>query len=62
MTSGEHRFAQKLEDKLEEDYLLWYNVSIGHQRLHSDLIMLHPLRGNFYSRGQRLENQHDRPD
>jgi hypothetical protein len=29
MTSGEKRFAWRLEDKLEDDYLCWYDVSIG---------------------------------
>lgn len=47
MTPGERRFAQRLEDKLEDDYLLWYNVPIGHKRLHPDFIVLHPLRGIF---------------
>jgi len=47
MTPGERRFAQRLEEKLEDDYLLWYNVPIGHKRLHPDFIVLHPLRGIF---------------
>ncbi|MBD3886070.1 NERD domain-containing protein [Phormidium tenue FACHB-886] len=47
MTSGERRFAQRLEDKLEDDYLLWYNVPIRCKRLHPDFIVLHPLRGIF---------------
>jgi hypothetical protein len=29
MTSGEKRFAQRLEAKLEEDYLCWYDVPVG---------------------------------
>ncbi|MBD2033580.1 NERD domain-containing protein [Leptolyngbya sp. FACHB-321] len=45
MTSGERRLAQRLEDKLEADYLLWYDVPIGAKRLHPDFILLHPLRG-----------------
>ena len=45
MTTGERRFAQRLEDKLEDDYLLWYDVAIAHQRLHPDFIVLHPERG-----------------
>jgi hypothetical protein len=32
MTSGERRFAERLEDKLEEDYLCWYNVPVGARR------------------------------
>lgn len=45
MTSGERRLAQRLEDKLEDDYLLWYDVPVGTKRLHPDFILLHPLRG-----------------
>ena len=29
MTSGERRFAERLEAKLEDDYLLWYDVPRG---------------------------------
>lgn len=28
-THGERRFARLFETKLEDDYLCWYNVSIG---------------------------------
>jgi len=45
MTPGERRLAQRLESKLEEDYLLWYDVPVGSKRLHPDFIVLHPLRG-----------------
>jgi Nuclease-related domain len=45
MTSGERRLAQRLEDKLEEDYLVWYDVPVGHKRLHPDFILLHPQWG-----------------
>jgi hypothetical protein len=45
MTAGERRFAERLEQKLEEDYCLWYDVPIGHKRLHPDFIILHPQRG-----------------
>ncbi|MBW4635174.1 MAG: NERD domain-containing protein [Iphinoe sp. HA4291-MV1] len=47
MTPGERRFAQRLEEKLEDDYLLWYDVPIGRKRLHPDFIVLHPHRGIF---------------
>jgi len=47
MTAGERRFAQRLQDKLEEDYLLWYDVPVGCKRLHPDFIILHPNRGLF---------------
>ena len=29
MTSGERRLAERLENKLDADYLLWYDVPIG---------------------------------
>ena len=45
MTAGERRLAQRLEDKLEADYLLWYDVPVGQKRLHPDFILLHPSRG-----------------
>ena len=45
MTSGERRLAERLEQKLEDDYLLWYDVPVGAQQLHPDFIVLHPSRG-----------------
>ena len=45
MTSGERRFAQRLEDKLEDDYLIWYDVPIGPKHSHPDFVILHPYRG-----------------
>lgn len=45
MTGGEKRFAQRLEAKLEDDYLLWYDVPIGPANSHPDFIILHPQRG-----------------
>ena len=45
MTSGEKRFAQRLESKLEPDYLCWYDVAIGERSLHPDFIVFHPQRG-----------------
>ncbi len=45
MTSGERRLAERLQEKLEDDYLLWYNVPVGYKRLHPDFILIHPLRG-----------------
>lgn len=47
MTSGERRLAQRLEEKLEDDYLLWYDVPVGKKQLHPDFIVLHPSRGLF---------------
>ena len=34
-----------LEDKLDDDYLLWYDVPVGPQQLYPDFIVLHPSRG-----------------
>ncbi|OYY43368.1 MAG: DNA helicase II [Gallionellales bacterium 35-53-114] len=45
MTGGEKRVAHRLEDKLEDDYLLWYDVPIGPSNSHPDFIVLHPQRG-----------------
>lgn len=45
MTSGEKRFAQILESKLENDYLCWYDVPIGKSVKHPDFVILHPKRG-----------------
>jgi hypothetical protein len=47
MTGGEKRFAQRLEKKLEDDYLLWYDVPIGPANTHPDFIILHPQRGRM---------------
>ena len=45
MQSGEKRFASRLEAKLEEDYLLWYDVPVGNSTYHPDFIIMHPRRG-----------------
>jgi len=45
MTPGERRFAARLEDKLEDDYLCWYDVSIGERTQHPDFVVFHPSRG-----------------
>lgn len=37
-TPSKRRFARLLEAKLEDDYLCWYNVSIGPSKLHPDFI------------------------
>lgn len=29
MTAGERRLAERLEQKLDDDYLLWYDVPVG---------------------------------
>jgi hypothetical protein len=45
MTPGERRFAHRLEDKLEDDYLVWCDVPVGPRQLHPDFLILHPSRG-----------------
>ena len=45
MTSGERRLAERLEQKLDADSLVWYDVPIGAKRLHPDFVVLHPARG-----------------
>ncbi|MHB8950535.1 MAG: 3'-5' exonuclease [Rhodoferax sp.] len=45
MTSGERRTAERLEQKLDTDYLLWYDVPIGARYAHPDFVVMHPRRG-----------------
>ena len=45
MTSGEKRLAERLEQKLDDDYLLWYDVPMGPKNAHPDFCVLHPSRG-----------------
>ena len=45
MGPGERRFALRAEDKLDEDYLCWYDVPVGPRQLHPDFVVLHPDRG-----------------
>lgn len=45
MTGGEKRFAQRLEQKLEDDWLLWYDVPLGPRNVHPDFVVFNPRRG-----------------
>ena len=45
MTSGERRMAERLEQKLDDDYLLWYDVPVGPKQTHPDFVVIHPRRG-----------------
>ncbi|GAB3793087.1 nuclease-related domain-containing DEAD/DEAH box helicase [Dyella agri] len=45
MTGGEKRVSERLEQKLEDDYLLWYDVPVGPRQLHPDFVVMHPRRG-----------------
>jgi hypothetical protein len=44
-STGERRLAERLEQKLDDDYLLWHNVPIGPKQTHPDFVVLHPRRG-----------------
>jgi hypothetical protein len=44
-TPGERRFADRLRELLEEDYLCWYDVPVGPRHQHPDFLLLHPGRG-----------------
>jgi hypothetical protein len=45
MTSGERRTAERLEQKLDADYVLWYDVAVGPKHQHPDFVVIHPRRG-----------------
>ena len=45
MTSGEKRFARRLESHLEDDYSCWFDLPLGGRRKYADFIVLHPGRG-----------------
>jgi hypothetical protein len=45
MTSGERRLVERLEQKLDADYLLWYDVAVGPKHQHPDFVVMHPRRG-----------------
>lgn len=42
---GEKRFAERLEKKLEDDYLCWLNIPVWPKALQPDFVVLHPQRG-----------------
>ncbi|MHB1409206.1 MAG: DEAD/DEAH box helicase [Acidovorax defluvii] len=44
-STGERRLAERLEQKLDADYLLWHNVPIGPKQTHPDFVALHARRG-----------------
>ncbi|WP_038140163.1 3'-5' exonuclease [Thiothrix lacustris] len=45
MQAGEKRFAKRLEQWLEDDYLCWYDLPVGKRQRYADFIIVHPLRG-----------------
>ncbi|HET6587602.1 MAG TPA: 3'-5' exonuclease [Oleiagrimonas sp.] len=44
-SAGERRFSERLVQKLEDDYIVWYNVPLGLRRDHPDFLVFHPRRG-----------------
>ncbi|WP_374666863.1 DEAD/DEAH box helicase [Ramlibacter sp.] len=44
-STGERRLAERLEQKLDDDYLLWHNVPVGPKQTHPDFVIIHPRRG-----------------
>lgn len=44
-TPGERRLAERLEKKLEDDYLCWFNIPVGPKALQPDFVVMHPQRG-----------------
>jgi len=45
MQAGEKRFARRLEQLLEDDYLCWYEIPVGKRQRYTDFVILHPARG-----------------
>ena len=45
MTPGKKRFGYRLDDKFEDDYLCWYDDSIGERTQRPDFVIFHPGRG-----------------
>jgi hypothetical protein len=37
--------AERLEQKLDDDYLLWHNVPVGPKQTYPDFVVLHPRHG-----------------
>ena len=48
VTSGERRFALRLEHLLEDDYWCFYDIPVGKRRRYPDFIILHPRRGLLF--------------
>ena len=51
MEPGEKRFASRLEEFLEDDYLCWFDIPLGGfrgNRRYLDFIVLHPARGLLF--------------
>ena len=44
-STGERRLAERLEQKLDADYLLWHNVPIGPKQTYPDFVVLNARPG-----------------
>ncbi|BCG26978.1 DNA helicase [Pseudomonas tohonis] len=42
---GERRLAERLDKKLNDDFLCWFNVPVGPKALQPDFVILHPQWG-----------------
>jgi hypothetical protein len=62
MTSGEKRFAQRLEAKLEDDYLCWYRRAGGPGQQPSGFHRPAPEAWAAHPGSERLEAGHDPVD
>ena len=56
MMSGERRFAERLEKKLEDDYLLWWDVPIGPKQTFTECVVLPALNSMFQHHGIKGRN------
>lgn len=45
MASGERRLAERLQQKLDDDNRLRFDVPVGPKQCHPDFVVLHPRRG-----------------
>jgi hypothetical protein len=45
MERGEKRFAERLEDKLDGDYLVWYDIPFGPNKDHPDFVVFNKEMG-----------------
>ncbi|WP_286962335.1 MULTISPECIES: nuclease-related domain-containing protein [unclassified Cupriavidus] len=45
MWPGEKRLAERLEQKLDDDYKIWYDVRIASLEKYPDFVILHPMHG-----------------
>ncbi len=48
MTSGERRVAQRLESRLPDDCLVWYDIPVGRQYRHPDFVVIDPSLGLIF--------------